>query len=525
MKRPSRISAILISALLAISVFSGCNADTTTTAIQAASSTQVTAAAEPVKASYDSEDLDAAWSAAESTLITLKEGTAAVSGSGAEVSDSKVTITKAGTYVLAGTLSNGQVIINAGEEDMVRLVLNGVSITNTGGPAIYGMQAEKVIITLAAGTSNTVTDGTTYILAADEDEPNAAVFSKTDISINGPGELTVNGKYNHGIFSKDDLVIADGTLVVTAVNDGLKGKDSVAVKNGQLTITAGSDGIQTSNADERDKGWMCIDGGSITITAGDDGLHAESSLYVGDGSILIMKSLEGIEGKTITLAGGKIDVTASDDALNATSGSTTEGAEGPQSTDSSVFIRITGGTVAIDSQGDGIDSNGSLYLEGGVVRVNGPTNNGNGALDYNGECILTGGTLTIAGSSGMAQSPGTTSTQASITVIYNSLQKAGTPATLTDSTGKVILSFTPEKDYQSMVFSSPELKQGASYTLYSGGTKLTDIKLESMVTRIADDGSTPAEHMGGPGSGGPRPEGVKPGTRPTKPDTTQTPSQ
>lgn len=548
MKKTSKIYALVIAGLLALSAFTGCNADTALTGTPAAaaeaSEIAVSTAAAPVVGTYAPEDLDAGWDAGTAASITLQGSSASITGSGASAVGGAVTITQAGTYVLSGVLDNGQILVNAGKEDLVHLVLNGVTLSNAEGPVIYGLQSGKIVVTLAEGSINVLQDGSVYTLAEGEDEPDATLFSKDDLTLNGSGTLTVTGNAAHGIVSKDALIIAGGTLSVTAVADGIKGKDAVTVKTGTLTVQAGEDGIQASNDTEADKGWIILDGGTISVTAGDDGIHAETALTVNGGLIDIADSVEGLEGKSITVNGGDIRVKSSDDGLNGASGSAEEGARpgaAGEAADNGIFIRIAGGSVTVSAAGDGIDANGDLYFTGGTVVVNGPTTNGNGAMDYDGVCLVTGGTLAIAGSSGMAQSPGEASAQNSLTVIFSSVQGAGTPVSLTDDSGNVLVALTPEKAYQSVVFSSPVLEQGKTYSVNTGGTfseaavngvlikgtvtgstVLTQVTLEKTVTRIADDGTAVTGGRGGQMP--PRGEG-KPGTWPEGSEAPEKPAQ
>lgn len=531
MKKPLNITALILAGLLTVASVIGCSADTQAAAVAAAAlpPAVATAAVTLPVSDYDTEDLETAIPS-DATLIALKGTTATVDGPGASAAGSTVTLSEAGTYVISGTLSSGQLVVDADKEAMVRIVLNGASVTNPTGPALYGVQAEKIILTLAPDTVNVLTDGSAYSLAEGEDEPNAALFSKEDLSINGTGALTVTGNYAHGIVSKDDLVLADGTLHVTAVENGIRGRDSVSVKAGTITVLAGNDGIQANNDEDAAKGWIILDGGLITLTAGDDGIHAETDLVINDGTLCILDSVEGLEGKAITVSGGVIGLKAQDDGINATSGSTEEAtAEGTRpagpmdSAQEGVYIRILGGSLSVDAAGDGIDSNGDLFLEGGSILVNGPINGGNGALDYNGTCTVSGGTLAIAGSAGMAQSPGEASSQNSLTVVFTAAQAAGTPVTLTDASGRTVLSVTPTKVFQSVVFSSPALKRGAAYTLSTGGTlsaapvngiitqgtlsgaqALTTVSLTQTVTRINENGEAAAEGRMGPGGKGTR---------------------
>lgn len=240
--------------------------------------------------SFKDHDTKTDWSADTSTAITLNGNTAAVTtGSGAQVSDGIVTINTAGTYVISGKLNDGQIIVDAAEEDDVQLVLNGAEIHDNDSAPIYIKAAGNVILTLQEGTENTVSDGPNVAVTdAESDAPNAAVFSKADLTINGAGTLSVTGNYNNGINSKDDLKIVGGTINVEAVDDGILGKDMVAVKDGQITVKAGGDGIKSSNDTDADKGFVAIAGGTFNVTAEADGIQAATQLVVDGGTFHIV---------------------------------------------------------------------------------------------------------------------------------------------------------------------------------------------------------------------------------------------
>lgn len=489
------------------------SAESTTEAATSAAGTTAQTSTEteslkPITA--DDEDSDTAYNAQTATTIKLSDSGITIKGSGASAKASVLTISKEGTYVISGTLKAGQIIIAADKEEKVHLVFNGVSVTSKSGPALWIQSTEKAIVTLVKGTSNTLADSKTYVLATGEDEPDAALFSKEDLTINGTGSLAVSGNYAAGIKSKDSLLIMGGNVKATAVTHALSGKDAVGIFGGSLNLTSGEDGVHSSSQ-------VLVKAGTLKIASGDDGIHADASLTVDGGTITIAKSYEGLESANITVNGGQISLTAADDGFNAAGGNDGSGLGGQPleksfSTASPYFIKINGGNIKVDASGDGIDANGSVYVTGGTVAVNGPTANGNGALDYDGTCEVTGGTLTIAGSSGMAQAPSATSSQNSVLVYYTNAQAAGTKASLVDSSGKTIISFTPSKAYQSMVFSSPSLIKGQTYSLVSGSTVLTKITLSKVTTSISDKGTEVAGGMGGPGMGGKGQRGVRPGT-------------
>jgi hypothetical protein len=505
----------------------------------------------------DSEDY--VWGSSQVIDIELNGNSINVNATGvATVDDSKVTITSAGTYRINGSLTDGQIIVDTNDEETIRLILNGVDISCSTSAPIYVIDAEKVIIVLQEDTENYVTDGASYILETGTDEPNAAVFSKSDLTIFGDGSLNVDGNYNDGIASKDGLIIKSGTITVSSVDDGIRGKDYLIVKYGKITLNVSGDGLKSDNADDDTKGYISVENGVITITSGgdaiqaatdvtitggkinltsgggsnsviaadtsakgikanvsitidggtitvnsaddavhsnekitinggsfvistgDDGFHADASLEVNGGDIHITKSYEGMESEVITINNGDIHITSSDDGLNGAGGNDASGLNpgpgrrgGPGQdafmNSGNCYLYINGGYITIDALGDGIDVGGAVEMTGGYVIINGPTSNMNSALDHV-SFKITGGFLLAVGSSGMAQAPGTSSTQYSILLNFNSPISAGTLINIQTSTGTVLFSFKPTKHYQSIVFSSPALTKGTTYDVYVGGS-------------------------------------------------------
>ncbi len=406
-----------------------------------------------------------------------------ISGAGAKTDGGAVTITKGGTYVLSGVF-NGQILIDADKEALVHLVLAGAQMTCTDSAAIYGVQSDKIVITLQDGTANQIEDGETYVYeTAEEEEPNAAIFSKDDLTINGTGSLIVQGNYEDAIGTKDDLLIVSGNYQIDAVEDGVQGKDSLTILNGTFIITAGNDALKASNDTDTDKGWVLIDNGTYTISAGDDAIHAETELTIHDGIIDIVACQEGIEGQTVTVNDGMISVKASDDGINAVSG---QGS-------GDISITINGGEIYVDADGDGLDSNGTLVINGGTVYVEGPTNDGNGIMDYEYSGEIHGGIFVATGSSGMVMNFGTDSTQCSILVNLSNVQEAGTELTLKDAEGNELFTKTIQKQYRSVVISIPELEADGTYELTCG----------TETAQITMNGTIYGTGMGGFGGGMP----------------------
>ena len=388
---------------------------------------------------YSAKDLT--WDSSSEVTIDLSNPTAT---DGVTVSDGVITITKAGNYKLTGTYS-GQVKVEAADSDMVRLILDNATITNSTGAAINVVEADEVVIYTASGSTNTVSDGSSYSDTA-SGSPDAAIYSKSDLTLAGEGTLKVEGNYEEGIHTTDGLVIASGTLEVTAANTGIKGKDYVDILDGTVTVTATKDGIKATNDTDGNRGWVRLSGGTVNISAGDDGFKAERVLEISGGTLNITQSNEGIEAQYINILDGTVNVTSSDDGINAsysttstsststtstesTSSSTTQTsqtaqsnqtAQNTQSGQSAQGNAAQGGQGGQGGQppaggqapsgnmgqppaggGGGMGGGGGTFevvdatinIAGGTVTVNA---NGDG-IDSNGTATLSGGTLVVNG--------------------------------------------------------------------------------------------------------------------------------
>ena len=259
---------------------------------------------------YSEQDLS--WDASSETAIDLSNPTAT---DGVTVEDGTLTITKAGTYKLSGEYQ-GQIKVETADSDAVRLVLDNANITNSSGAALNVVNADEVILYSASGTTNTISDGADYT-ATGEDDPDAVVYSKADLTIAGEGTLKVNGNHEDGIHTSDGLVIASGTLEVNAANTGIKGKDYVDILGGTINVTAQQDGIKSTNDTDEGKGWTRLSNGTVTVNAGDDGFKASRVVEISGGSLTVEQSDEGIEAQYINVSGGNVNVTSADDGMNA----------------------------------------------------------------------------------------------------------------------------------------------------------------------------------------------------------------
>ena len=289
---------------------------------------------------YSEEKLDDTWDEDEAVKVQLNgESISTDTSEGIDIDGSTVTITGEGTYLFTGELEDGQIIVDTDKETFVKLVY---------------IKGGNTIITLAAGTENTVTDGEIYVYEEEgEDEPGAAIFSKDDLTFNGTGSLTVNANYNNGIQSKDDLKFVDGTYVITAKDDGMVGKDSVSVKNGDFTIQSGGDGIKSTNMEETDKGYILLENGTFQITSDGDALQAETLLRINDGSFDIV-------------AGGGVESVGSSNGnrTDSTDDTSTKGLK------SYVELIIAGGEYSINTYDDGVHSGKNVQIDSGTFVIN-----------------------------------------------------------------------------------------------------------------------------------------------------------
>lgn len=521
------LTALLSCLALTASVLAGCSGseDGSTSSAQssAGQTTEASEAADPgadleaalgisLSDMFTDRDMEVGYDDAACVHITLDGDTASADSDAVSVAGSTVTISEEGVYLLTGTLDNGMILIDAEDSDKIHLVLDNVSVSNASSAAIYVRCADKVFLTLAPDSENTLSNGGSYE-AIDDNNIDAVIFSKEDLTLNGAGSLTIEAAAGHGIVSKDDLVITGGSYDITAEKHGLAGKDSVRIADGSFTIVCGKDGLHGSNDDDETLGFLYIAGGSFSIAAGDDGMHSDYILAITDGVIDITECYEGLEGSSIYISGGEISVTATDDGMNAAKGSSDETTDenagqagmdgagnraldgGLAENDPDCNIYISGGALTIDAGGDGIDSNGSLYVSGGTLIVSGAAGGGDGALDYAGSAAITGGTVLATGFADMAQNFGTGSTQGCMLVSVSS-RTAGTAVTLTDSAGTVLASWEAAKTFDSVLISAPGLAEGETYTLTAGDFS-TEITMDSL---IYGDGSMGV--MGTPGNGG-----------------------
>lgn len=631
--RRKKLLALFCATALSMTAVAGCTGTKSSTGNVVSSETETNAeetSAQSEAGSFSSADMfterDLAGTYEESgaVYVTLSGDGIIGETDGVAINGQTVTITAEGTYIFSGTLSEGQIVVDA-DNAKVQIVFDNVDITCASSAAVYVKSAEKVFITLAEGSQNTLRNTDEYV-AIDDNNIDAVIFAKSDLTLNGTGSLTIVSAEGHGIVSKDDLKITGGTYDIIAAGHALSGKDSVCIADGTFILTAEKDGIHAENADDEEKGYIYIadgdfaitsdgdgmdasnivqiedgtfditagggaanslkthesdmpgggmsqnierpdgesmpqmgekpdeesmsqmgekpDGenmpqdtttdesgtstkgikagggmylnggtyqidsaddsihsnanitiadGTYTLATGDDGVHADDALTVNGGTITVTESYEGLEGLTVTINDGTIDITARDDGINTAGGTDQSGFgtfgdhfkgmdsaddETEETTDNEMWMELNGGYIHILAGGDGVDSNGDLTINGGEIYIDGPSDNGNSAIDYGdrSSAYVNGGMLVAIGSSGMAEGMSDSSKQEVLMVKLGEQMEAG-DVELTDNEGNVIVSYTALKSYDCVIISTAEVESGATYTLTTSGT-MTEVTAE-----------------------------------------------
>lgn len=448
------------------------------------------------------------------------------------------TISRPGAYHFTGKISDGLISIKVSKDEPVKIILDHVSIKNTKGPAIHCAEADDLVIELIG--ENTLEDAENYDTTYDADTK-GVVSSKSDTTFMGDGSLTIISHKEDGIIAKDDLKFISGTYYISAADDAIRGKDSVYIKNGHFNLTAGADTIKSTNQYDAGKGFVVIEngefnleagakgikaissiliydgkyqlqtyddaihtdnyigisGGEFEIHSGDDGIHANKELIIDGGKISILKAYEGLEAQVVTINGGDISILALDDGINAGGGAdssaTNRKGAGAFDADLSCKLTINGGKLYVNSAGDGIDSNGYLYFNGGNVVVDGPTNNGNGALDSGSGITMTGGKVVAVGTSSMAVNLGQKSTIYNISVYFSDLLAKNTVIEVKNPAGDNIISHTSAKTFSHLAAGSDQFILGETYSIYLNGEKYQAFTISGIVTTIGDTGTSPQQ--------------------------------
>lgn len=559
-KKHTLCFAVILSAL----ILAGCASTQSTTSSTSASSASSTVSTVSTSEESGADETDSTGGAMNGTIGSVIEANlsfknkdfyidystedtvkidlfAPKEADGVKVSGSTVTITEAGTYVLSGTLTDGQVIIDAGDEDDVRLVLENASITCTTTAPIYAKNADKVIISLPENTESTVTDTVTG--TDGDDALTAAIFAKCDFSVNGTGTLNVNANANDGITSEDKLKITGGVLNITSADDGLVGKDAVLIKDGTVHITASGNGIKSTKS-EADKGYVYIGGGTVNITAEQDGIQAETSVLISAGEVNVTAgggangeqktgnamfggaqstttdetlSTKGIKAEAaLDITGGTVTVDSADDSLHSNDSMTVSGGgitvkSGDDGLHADNTLTIEDGTIVVEESCEGLEAI-DLTINGGTIDVTASDDGLNAAgssVDCDGVFTINGGVVLGTGSSGMLKTPTTDSKQNTISVSCTG--SAGDTVEVRGADGNTLVSAVAPKSFTNVTFSTPDITEGETYTVYVNGTEAASETCSGVVSGATGMGS----FGGGPGNmGGRAPNGGMGGQMP-----------
>ena len=504
---------------------------------------------------FTENDVDGDWADnAYTTYITLDGSGGTIDGNGAYFLDGDLVISNGGWYVLTGTLEDGKIIVDAHDSSKVWIRLNGVTVRCSDDACLRVDQADKVFLTLAEDTENSFSSGTDYSEEALADNTGGTIFSHDDLTINGSGSLSITAGYKHGIDVNDSLVITGGNITITAPQDGIHVSDSLRFMEASLTIDAGDDAVHSDDELYIESGTVLINscyegfeavtiditGGDITMYPTDDGINANGGSSTmgfggrGGGGTNGMPSPPDFSGRDMssmsnTLEGGMPSMPGEMPGTTSTDGEMTSGmpsqgempstpgempgaaqTENSDTDDTATdekepYIRISGGTLTIINatgrDADGLDSNGSIYIDGGDIRISLLGDGTNNAIDYGsesgGECIVTGGTILAFGGSGMAEEFSENCTQCAVLYNIGSTVQAGTLFSVRDQEGEEIISYTPECSYSSVSFSLPEMTVGETYTVVCG----EDSSELTMDSTAVSAGTTAGENIGGNAGG------------------------
>lgn len=423
---------------------------------------------------YNADDLLA--NSTFNSTVTITFGTSVtisnpLSGSGVTItqsgSDVTITSTVSGVaYVVAGTTTNGSVKLYS--DNKYKLTLNGANITNSDGPAINIQSKKRGFIVLADGTTNTLTDGSTYATATNDEDQKGTLFAEGQIIFSGTGSLTAKGNYKHAIASDDYIRVISGTITVSsATKDAIHTNDAFIMDNGTLSLTSSDDGIQV------DEGYIVINNGTINVTAAGKGITAsydESDatitpyVTINGGTINVTSTgNEGIESKSIlTINNGNITTKTTDDGMNA-----------------GKKLYINGGRIYVYSTGnDAIDSNGTLTITGGIVVAIG-SKSPEASFDCDANTFkITGGM--IVGIAGATSGPTT-----SVSTIYSVVMGSGSANQIMhveSSDGTEVFTFLAPTSYSTLIYASSKLSSGKTYNVYTGGSVSSGTNFNGLYT-------------------------------------------
>lgn len=369
-------------------LISGCGNEQTSNVLPQINSTDI----------FSNRDYEVSYDESTSAIITLNGDSASCSSNAVQISGSTITIIDEGTYILSGVLDDGMIIVNSEKTDKTQLVLDGVTIHSETSAPIYILQSDKVFITMAPDSVNTLSNGGTFT-AIDENNIDAVIFSKEDVTLNGSGTLNITSPAGHGIVSKDSLTITSGTYSITSASHALAGKDDVCITNATFTITSGKDGIHAENADDASLGFVYIESGSFQISAEGDGISAASYMQIQGGSFDIISGGGSVNAAKQTSdswggfgGGGRPGGNWGGSSNGGTTSADTEDdSTSIKGIKAATELVINGGSFTIDSADDAVHSNTNITVNGGAFEIA----SGDDAFHADETLTITSGTIHI----------------------------------------------------------------------------------------------------------------------------------
>lgn len=310
---------------------------------------------------FSDKDYKTDYDSNTAVTVTLQGSTATAASDAVRITGGNIILTAEATYVITGTLDDGMLVVDMPADAKPHIILDGVSITSSTSSPIYVKEADKVFLTLASGTTNTLTNGGNFT-AIDDNNIDAVIFSKQDLTLNGDGNLQIQSPAGHGIVSKDDLVITGGQINVTAASHALDANDSVRINNATITATASKDAIHAENADDTTKGYVYIENGTFSLTSQGDGVSASSSMQINNGSFNVTTSgttstdtdsFKGFKSSdSLLISGGTFTINSSDDAIH-----------------SNTSVIVNGGSFQIATKDDAFHADETLSVTGGAIEI------------------------------------------------------------------------------------------------------------------------------------------------------------
>ncbi len=398
-----KIFVFLFGLALALGMFAGCGLKESPNDINAnENATDQTADdSEPVKVDFSKTEADMfterdnniKYDDSTAVTVELNDKKSVASSDSVKISGSIVTITEEATYIISGELSDGMLIVNAPDTAKLQLVFNGVTVTSKTSAALYVLEADKVFVTLAEGSTNTLANGGSFV-AIDDNNIDAALFSKQDLTLNGTGSLTVTSPVGHGIVCKDDLVITGGSYTINSAFHGVDANDSVRIANAVLTIDAGKDAIHSENNDDASRGFVYMASGTVQAEAEGDGISAGAYLQIAGGTIDLLVgggSENGSKKQSDSFGGfmGGGKPRYADPSATETDGGNGTSMKGLKAANS---LLVSGGTITINSADDSLHSNVSVFINGGTFTLA----SGDDAIHAEEELTVTAGNIDIS---------------------------------------------------------------------------------------------------------------------------------